>query len=249
MQLAETWEPSPRELGLENDEVHLWLLTVPTQLDFLPNYRSRLTDNERERADRFHFAEDRARFTLGRGALRILLMRYSATTEISLGLNEYGKPHLIQPASSLQFNVAHSGDLVLLGFTRGRPIGVDIERLRPDFATTDVAQRFFAPDEAAALAALPQPDRVAGFFNCWTRKEAYIKARGMGLSLPLHSFSVAFASSAPAALMRDDNDPTAPNRWTIIDLQTSEGYAAAAAFEGRNCTVTQWRWGTGTNPS
>jgi 4'-phosphopantetheinyl transferase len=247
MQLAEAWELPPRELGLENNEVHLWLITVPTELDFLPSYRLCLTGEERTRADRFHFPQDRARFTLGRGALRKLLMRYSATTEISLAANEYGKPHLTQPASSLQFNVAHSGDLVLLGFSRGRPIGVDIERLRPDFATTDVAQRFFAPDEAAVLAALPRPDRVDGFFNCWTRKEAYIKARGLGLSLPLHSFSVAFASGAPAGLTRVADDPAAPQRWTIMDLQTSQDYAAAAAFEGRNCAVTQWRWGT--NPS
>jgi len=247
MQLAEAWELPPRELGLENNQVHLWLITVPTELDSLHDYRLCLTEEERTRADRFHFPQDRARFTLGRGALRKLLMRYSGTTEISLAANEYGKPHLTQPASSLQFNVAHSGDLVLLGFSRGRPIGVDIERFRPDFATTDIAQRFFAPDEAVTLAALPQPDRVRGFFNCWTRKEAYIKARGLGLSLPLNSFSVAFASGAPAGLTRVAHDPAAPQRWTIMDLQTSQDYAAAAAFEGRDCAVRQWRWGT--NPS
>src|SRR5688572_18210108 len=103
MQLAEAWELPPRELGLENNEVHLWLITVPTELDFLPDYRLCLTEEERIRADRFHFPQDRARFTLARGALRELLMRYCATTEIALGENEYGKPHLTQPASSLQF--------------------------------------------------------------------------------------------------------------------------------------------------
>src|SRR5215207_7204242 len=118
MQLAEAWELPPRELGLEKNEVHLWLITVPTELDSLPSYRQCLTDEERTRADRFHFPLDRARFTLGRGALRKRLMRYSAITEIALAENEYGKPHLTQPASSLQFNVAHSGDLVLLGFAR-----------------------------------------------------------------------------------------------------------------------------------
>jgi 4'-phosphopantetheinyl transferase len=247
MQLAEAWEPPPRELGLENNEIHLWLITVPTELDSLPGYRLSLTEEERTRADRFHFPEDRARFTLGRGVLRKLLMRYSAATEIALGENEYGKLHLTQPAGSLQFNVAHSGDLVLLGFSRGRALGVDVEKFRPDFATTDVAERFFAPDEATVLAALPQPERVAGFFSCWTRKEAYIKARGMGLSLPLHSFSVAFGSREVPALLRVEGDPSAPQRWTIMDLPTAEGYAAATAFEGRDCAVTQWRWGT--NPS
>ena len=247
MQLAAAWGPPPRELRLEENQVHLWLIPISTELDFLPGYRARLTEEERERADRFHFPQDGARFTLGRSVLRMLLMRYAATTEISLGSNEYGKPHLVHPAGSLQFNVAHSGDLVLLGFARGRGIGVDVEKFRPDFATTDVAERFFAPDEATFLAALPQSERVHGFFNCWTRKEAYIKARGMGLSLPLSSFSVAFGSREAPALLRVEGDPSAPQRWMIKDLPTAEGYAAATAFEGRDCAVTQFRWGT--NPS
>jgi 4'-phosphopantetheinyl transferase len=242
MHVAPAWQTPPRELQLHGNEVHLWLITLPTELDSLASYRSRLTDEERQRADRFHFPEDRARFTLGRAALRILVMRYSGTTDISLALNEYGKPYLAQPDISLQFNIAHSGDLVLLGFTRGRPIGVDVERVRPDFATTEIADRFFAPDEAALVAALPQPDRARGFFNCWTRKEAYIKARGMGLSLPLHSFSVVFTAGEPPALLRADNDPAAPQRWTILDLPTCENYGAATAFEGRNLSVSQFSW-------
>jgi len=242
MHVAPAWGTPPRELGLENNEVHLWLITLPTQLDFLPGYRLRLTDEERERADRFHFPEDRARFTLGRAALRSLLMRYTGATDISLALNEYGKPYLAHPATSLQFNVAHSGDLVLLGFTRGHLIGVDVERLRPDFATTEIANRFFAPDEAAIVAALPEPDRAQGFFNCWSRKEAYIKARGLGLSLPLSSFSVVFTCGEPPALLRVDNDPTAPQRWTILDLPTCEAYAAAAAFEARDLNISQFLW-------
>jgi len=242
MHIAPAWQTPPRELQLQENEVHLWLITLPTELDSLASCRSRLTDEERARADRFHFPEDRARFTLGRAALRILLRRYSGLADISIALNEYGKPHLAQPGTSLQFNVAHSGDLVLLGFTRGRPIGVDVERLRPDFATTEIADRFFGPDEATLVAALPEPDRARGFFNCWTRKESYIKARGMGLSLPLHSFSVVFTSGEPPSLLRVDNDPTAPQRWSILDLPTCDGYAAATAFEGRDLHVSQFQW-------
>lgn len=245
MQLAAAWESPPPEPRLGENEVHLWLVTLPSQLAQLSNYCAHLTDDERSRADRFHFPEDRTRFTLGRAISRILLRRYSGLPQINLGANEYGKPHL--EGSSLQFNVAHSGDLVLLGFARDRPIGVDVERFRPDFATTDVAQRFFAPDEATFLAALPEPERVSGFFHCWTRKEAYIKAHGMGLSLPLHSFSVALGSRGPAALLRVDGDPAAPRRWTIEDLPTTEGYAAAVAFEGRDCAIHRFGWGT--NPS
>jgi 4'-phosphopantetheinyl transferase len=242
MHVAPAWQTPPRELQLQDNEVHLGLMALPTQFESLPTYKSRLTDEERQRADRFHFPEDRARFTLGRAALRILLMRYSGLADISLALNEYGKPFLAQPGTSLQFNVAHSGDLVLLGFTRGRSIGVDVERLRPDFATTEIADRFFAPDEAAIVAALPEPERARGFFNCWTRKEAYIKARGLGLSLPLHSFSVTFTANESPALLRADNDPTAPQRWTIVDLPTCDGYAAATAFEARGLNVSSFLW-------
>jgi 4'-phosphopantetheinyl transferase len=120
MQLAESWKSPPRELELKPNEVHLWLVTVPTELDSLPTYRARLTDDEQARADRFHFAEDRARFTLGRAVLRQLLARYLGHPNFSLAANDHGKPYLTEPDHSLEFNVAHSGDLVLLGFTRGR---------------------------------------------------------------------------------------------------------------------------------
>ncbi len=244
MQVAESWKSPPRELELKSNEVDLWLITIPTAMDSLPDYRARLTDDERDRADRFHFAQDRARFTLGRAVLRQLLTRYLGHGNFSLAANHHGKPYLREPDQALEFNVAHSGDLVLLGFTRGRAIGVDVERMRPDFATTEIANRFFAPDEASIVAALPEPERVRGFFNCWTRKEAYIKARGLGLSLPLHSFSVAFAAGEAPALLRVDGDTGASQRWTIVDLPTCDGYAAATVFEGRNLNVGSFRWGT-----
>src|SRR5436190_24345987 len=117
MQLAESWTSPPRELELGARDVHLWLITVPTELDSLAAYRERLRDDERERADRFHFAEDRARFTLGRAVLRELLGRYLSHSRFSLAANDHGKPHLVAPDHWLEFNVAHSGDLVLLGFT------------------------------------------------------------------------------------------------------------------------------------
>jgi 4'-phosphopantetheinyl transferase len=245
MQLAQSWKSPPRELELKSSDVHLWLITVPTELDSLENYRERLAGDERDRADRFHFAQDRARFTLGRAVLRQLLARYLARDDFKLAANQHGKPYVVEPSGAIEFNVAHSGDLVLLGFTRGRIIGVDVERIRPDFATTEIAKRFFAPDEAAIVTALPEPDRAQGFFNCWTRKEAYIKAHGLGLSLPLHSFSVAFTADEPPALLRVADDRAAPKRWTMIDLPTCDGYAAATTFEGRDLKIAQFQWGRG----
>jgi 4'-phosphopantetheinyl transferase len=231
-------------LELKSSDVHLWLITVPAALDSLDDCRQRLTSDERDRADRFHFAQDRARFTLGRAVLRQLLARYLRHRDFQLTVNSHGKPRLVESARALEFNVAHSGDLVLLGFTHGRAIGVDVERVRPDFATTEIANRFFAPDEAAVVAALPQPDRARGFFDCWTRKEAYIKAKGLGLALPLHSFSVVFTAGQAPAVLRVDDDPSAPDRWTMLDLPTCDGYAAAAAVEARDLNVALFRWGT-----
>jgi 4'-phosphopantetheinyl transferase len=123
-----------------------------------------------------------------------------------------------------------------------------VEGIRPDFATLEIANRFFAADEAALLAALPERERPGGFFNCWTRKEAYIKARGVGLSLGLSTFAVTLKPGEPPALVRVDNDASAPDRWTMLNLDVGQEYRAAAAFEGRNCTVQCFRWG-GNHPS
>jgi 4'-phosphopantetheinyl transferase len=242
--LAELWKAPSRDLELGPHDVHLWIAAIPDCLPALDCYQSVLADDERERAARFHFEHDRWRYAITRGILRKLLGRYVGRTDVTLTCNRYGKPALEDRASALRFNVAHSRDLALFGFILKHEVGVDVEWIRPDFATTDIAQRFFAPDEASALAALPQPVRVQGFFNCWTRKEAYIKARGMGLSLGLHSFAVTFAPGEPAALIRVDGDPTGPQRWTMSDLPTTEGYAAAVAVEARALELHHFRWGT-----
>ena len=242
--LAELWKTPSRDVQLRLRDVHLWIAAIPDCLPALDDYQSVLAEDERARAARFHFEHDRHRYAVTRGILRKLLGRYVGRTDVTLTCNRYGKPALDDPISPLRFNVAHSRDLALFGFTLQHDIGVDVEWIRPDFATTDVAERFFAADEAIALAALPQPDRVHGFFSCWTRKEAYIKARGMGLSLGLRSFAVSFAPREPAALIRVDDDPAAPHRWTMSDLPTAEGYAAAVAVEARDLVLSHFRWGT-----
>jgi 4'-phosphopantetheinyl transferase len=246
-QFAELWKAPPRDFELGPRDVHLWIAAIPDCLPHLTDYQTVLAPDERDRAARFHFERDRNRYAIARGVLRKLVGKYVGRVDLPFACNRYGKPALEDKTSPLRFNVAHSRDLALFGFTLEREIGVDVEWMRPDYATTDVAERFFSPDEAAIVAALPQPDRAQGFFNCWTRKEAYIKARGMGLSLALHSFAVTLRPGEPAALVRVDDDASAPQRWTMTDLPTSEGYAAAAAFEDRDCAIAHWRWGT--NPS
>jgi len=240
------WKSATPPIILAENEVHLWLAAVPDCLQDLKTLREVLDADERERAARFHFERDRERYAVARGVLRLLLGAYLGTSEFALTTNKFGKPFLQPPHDTLHFNVSHSRDLALFGFTRVSEIGVDVESIRPDFATQEIANRFFAPDEAATLAQLGEGERSGAFFNCWTRKEAYIKARGIGLSLGLSTFAVTLKPGEAAALIRVDNDADAPTRWTMLNLDAGADYRAAATWEGGG-NVSCFRWGR--NPS
>ena len=240
------WKSAPPPNIPGENEVHLWLAAVPDCLPDLETLREALNAEERERAARFHFKRDCERYIVARGVLRLLLTTYFGTSQFALTTNKFGKPLLQPPHDTLHFNVSHSRDLALFGFTRMGEIGADVECIRPDFATQEIANRFFAPDEAATLTQLGEGERAGAFFNCWTRKEAYIKARGIGLSLGLSTFTVTLKPGEAAALIRVDNDAGAPTRWTMLDLDVGAEYRAAAAFEGGG-NVSCFRWGG--NPS
>jgi 4'-phosphopantetheinyl transferase len=143
------WKSAPPPLLLGDNEVHLWLAAVPDCLPDLKRLREVLDAEERDRAGRFHFERDRERYTVARGVLRLLLSTYLGTSQFALTTNKFGKPFLQAPHDTLHFNVSHSRDLALFGFTRINEIGADVESVRPDFATLEIADRFFAPDEAA----------------------------------------------------------------------------------------------------
>ena len=202
-----------------------------------------LTADERERAARFYLGRDRDRWTVARGALRAILARYAnaAPQALAFGSGPHGKPSLAEPANDLRFNLAHSDALAICAVARGIEVGVDVEAIRPDAATEDVARRFFAPAEVVALAALPPALRTEAFFACWTRKEAYLKARGMGLTLGLDRFEVSLAPGVPAALVATHDDPVAAARWFLVSLDPGPGYAGALAMEGRaEVSYRQW---------
>jgi 4'-phosphopantetheinyl transferase len=177
--------------------------------------------------------------------VRVLLAGYVGIPAASLTfrIGPHGKPALDGSAAcaGLEFNLSHSGDLALCAVTRARAVGVDVEAIRPDFATSEVARRFFAPAEVAALEALPPGERVAGFFACWTRKEAYIKARGTGIALGLDRFEVSLAPGRPAALLATRDEPAAALRWRLVALAPGEGYAGALVTDGPAHLVC-WQW-------
>jgi 4'-phosphopantetheinyl transferase len=217
-------------------EVHVWRACLDLPARCVDDLEQTLNEEERARARRFSFEDGRRRFVVCRGLLRKLLGGYTGLApervEFSYGL--HGKPALGQQRGprTLRFNVSHSKDLALYAITAGREVGVDVECIRPDLASLEVAERFFSRGEVAALRASPPRDRARAFFECWTRKEAYIKARGEGLSLPLHYFQVSIGPGA-AALLDVTDDPEEVSRWTLHALDPGEGFTAALAAEGR----------------
>jgi 4'-phosphopantetheinyl transferase len=219
------------ELGTRN--VHVWSVCTEASKAVEERFERVLAPDERDRAARFRFDHLRHSFVLGHGALRILLGRYLNTppARIQFKYGPKGKPALA-PLASIDFNASHSGGLVVFAFTRGCEIGIDLEQIHPIEDMRDIADRFFCPEEAAELMSLPVNQRERAFFLCWTRKEAYIKAIGDGLSAPLNGFRVAMQPTQPARFIHLAQDKNAAKEWTLQDLQLASDYAAALAYRG-----------------
>jgi len=220
------------ELGLTGRTVHVWPVSIQAPDAVVEQFRAVLTPDETDRAGRFRFPHLQRAFILSRGVLRLLLGRYlnTAPGAIEFSYGSKGKPALAASENRLQFNASHSGDLALYAFTMDCEIGVDVEAIRPMPDIEDVARRFFCVEETAELMALPSAQREHGFFLCWTRKEAYIKATGDGLSTPLDTFCVTLHPGEPAAMIHLKRDPTAARAWTLHNLIPAPGYAAALAY-------------------
>jgi 4'-phosphopantetheinyl transferase len=236
------WQPPPSNLSLGPGQVHIWRVALNQTRPIRDRLQKTLTADEYNRANRFHFAADRARFVTARGVLRLLLGQYLelAAQEIRFDYTAFGKPVL--PGGNLVFNLSHADDLALLAFTLNRGVGVDVERVRPEVLNEAIAQEFFSAAEVAALQALPPADQPAAFFAGWTRKEAYIKARGQGLSIPLDSFDVSLTPGQPARLLASREDPAEPARWSLVELFPGPGYAAALAVEGHTYQPDYWQF-------
>jgi 4'-phosphopantetheinyl transferase len=237
-------------LTLAPDEVHVWRASLDLPASRVCALGDVLVADERARAARFHFERDRTHWTVARARLRLLLARYlgGPPDRFRFALGAHGKPALARPeGGDLRFNVSHSQDLALYAVTRGREVGVDLEGLRPDFATDEIAERFFSPAERRALRAVAPELRCDAFFACWTRKEAYIKARGLGLAIPLDAFDVSLAPDEPAALLATRDEPGDSVRWSLAALSPGPGFAGALVAEGHEWRVT-WLGEIGDEP-
>jgi 4'-phosphopantetheinyl transferase len=234
-----------------SDIVHVWRCITWRDAGSIPAARRILSADECEKAARFHFDADRIRFVLGRGMLRHVLAQWlqKRPEDLRFDYGAFGKPDLPPDdpgGKALQFNLSHSGDVILLAVAVGRAIGVDVEHMRTDLSHADIAEHFFSAAERSALAALPPGAQAGAFYACWTRKEAYLKATGVGLSLPLDQFDVSLRPGEPAKLLATRPDPAEARRWTLFELDAGPDYKAAAAVEGgTEFRLKTWDWAAG----
>lgn len=218
------------------DGIHVWHAALDREEKSIAQLESVLSPEEVARADRFHFANDRKRFVAARGLLRELLGKYLQQTPASLEFSygKYGKPSLSggNLSSGLGFNLSHSAGMAMYAIARERNLGVDVERVRQEFGGEDIASRYFSTQEVGDLLTLPAEARADGFFQCWTRKEAYLKARGMGLQIPLGSFAVSLLPDRPAEFLEG-----VERCWHLAAFDPAEGYVAAVVYDGAPCSI------------
>jgi 4'-phosphopantetheinyl transferase len=213
-------------------EVHVWFVELKAGGHSLDACARSLSPDERDRASRFRFEHLKTSFTLSRGVLRVLLECYLGmeAKRLLFAYGPRGKPMLAFPETTLDFNLAHSGRIAAYAFAVGCRLGIDIEEIRPVADQEDIVRRFFSQEECEEWLCLDASERQDAFFRCWTRKEAFIKAMGDGLSMPLDSFQVSLRPEAPASLIRAEGDPEAAGRWSFSSLTPARGYTGSLAL-------------------
>ena len=224
--------------------VHLWRISLLRERSAIDACVQLLSADERERMERFHFDVHRERFALRRGALRILLGRYLAVDprRVELHYSPKGKPEVEPPDANepLRFNLSDSSDWALLGLTRRDRIGVDIEEMRAHSDLETLARDHFSPHECEEFLSLQVSERTAGFYNAWTRKEAWLKACGDGLSVPLGDFDVSLTPGEPPRLLRVRGEPSPPRGWALRAFDPVPGYVGAVAVERERFRLLTW---------
>ena len=222
-------------------EIHIWRADLDLPAPALGRLDSTLGEDEKSRAARFVHARDRDHFIAARGILRELLGVYlkQPADQVQFRYGKHGKPRLATECSetTITYNLSHSYGLAAYAISNGLELGIDVELIRPEFAGEDIAARYFSEEEMAELRALPIELRADGFFRCWTRKEAYVKARGEGLSIPLDSFSVSLTPGQPDVLNSADS-----KSWTLRSFAPKPGYIGAVVGHGQNLRFSHFAW-------
>jgi 4'-phosphopantetheinyl transferase len=232
-------------LSLAADEVHIWVAVLDRPADEIAALQALLSADEQDRVTRIHCPRTRLEFAVGRGLLRTLLASYLDVEPARLGfaVGPAGKPELREPAGTqLHFNVTHSHGLVMYAVTRRCPVGVDMEHLRPMSDYLGLAERYFSPREVTILRELPDDQRERAFFHAWTRKEAFLKARGVGLSYGLERVEVTLGPREAPQLVRVDGEERQARSWSLHNLEPAPGFVGALALEGHDHRLVCRNW-------
>ena len=232
-------------LKLARDEIHVWRASLDLTASHITSLYADLSSDERARANRLRFDKPRERFIAARGLLRAILGHYLRVPpdQLEFCYNPRGKPSLIPSEKyALNFNLSHSEGLALYAVSCAQSIGIDLEHVRPVSDMEQLVERFFSARERTTFRTLPTSQKLAAFFTCWTRKEAYLKARGHGLTLPLNQFDVSVTPGEPATLLSDRTNPHNISQWLLQDLHPGSRYVAALAIKGKNWQLKCWQW-------
>lgn len=227
--------------------VHIWRVSLNKPGKTVADCEAILTQDEIKRADRFHFDRDRRRYIVKQASLRIILGEFYLDCEprsLKFGTSQYGKPYLTGDCDgeNLCFNMSDSNELALIAFTSNSKVGIDVEFMRAVPDASEIAARSFSKAENIAFQALPQAKKQEAFFNCWTRKEAFIKAIGKGLSDPLDRFEVSLEPGKTVRLISIKGDPQKADEWSLISMTPEQGYLGALAIKKKNVSVTYWTY-------
>ncbi|MCI0650923.1 MAG: 4'-phosphopantetheinyl transferase superfamily protein [Planctomycetes bacterium] len=225
------WEVAGDRVHAAPERVDVWRLPHRAHDALGERFAATLSPEETKRANRYLVEHARRNFFLSRGGLRAILARYLGREprEVEFEYGPHGKPALAGSfaASGLRFNVSHSGEVILIAVARARELGIDIERLRADVELENLARRYFSAAESASLLALEPAARPRAFYRCWTRKEAYLKLKGAGLSFPLDRFQVSLRDDEPPALLATEVEGDRAEDIAIVDLSIDRDYEAA----------------------
>jgi len=239
------WLPAPANLILSRNEVHVWCASLDQSTFQFQELAKTLSPDEHLRANRFRLEQHRHRFIVGRGVLRTILGRYLNVdpSQLQFCYGPYGKPALVSANLSemLNFNLSHSEGMALYAVSHEQQIGIDIESVRPLSEVEQIAERFFSNREYQELRAFPTSQQHTAFFRYWTLKEAYVKATGLGLSLPLNQFEVSVTPGG-VRLLKTPTDSQEASYWSLKELNVGNNYAAAIAVKGHSCQLKYWQW-------
>jgi len=240
---AISWKVRPDCLRITEREVHVWRADLSADKNAQERLLAFLSEEEKARAERFFFNRDRQYWATCRGILREILGWYLDQHPGSLEFvrEPGGKPRLGEVHQGgvppIKFNVSHSNGLALVAVTLAQEVGIDVENVRAEIATAEIAERYFSLEEQAEFRSLPRELQTEAFFLCWTRKEAFVKARGQGLQTPLDSFTVSLTPGRPAVLHGTD-----ALRWHILSFHPAAQTVAAVVTEGRKAEHHFWEW-------